>query len=277
MPEADVSQDKLRDLLAERAESAALEFIGACDPSNRRDIVELASEVGALAARGGWIVVGSDDHGRLTGNLTEEHARQFDDATLRDKLARYLPSVDLRVGRHTLDSKRVVLICVEAHPDGAVVFAADGAYEYGGKQQVAFRAGEMFVRHGSKSERPNQADITRIARAAIERARLWLEEIAQVEQAISEIGVAARAEAQAYPDGRMGGFGRDTGIPTMRRRLASRLAALESVGGPELPECRALAESSHFVFYNQVIGAVFSAMDEIARAAEQHASTSPIR
>src|SRR5437899_2752203 len=102
MAEADVSQQKLLDLLGEHAESSALEFIGACDLSNRREIVELASEVGALAAQGGWIVVGSDDYGQLTGGLTEQRARQFDDATLCDKLARYLPSVDLRVGQHTL-------------------------------------------------------------------------------------------------------------------------------------------------------------------------------
>ncbi len=186
MTDSDVSQQRLLALLGEQAESASLEFVGDCDLSERRDVVELASEVGALAAGGGWIVIGVDNHGGVTGMVDERKAQQFDEATLRDKLSRYLPpSLELRVGRHQLESRWVVLIHVEAHPDGAVVFSGDGTYDHDGKSRTAFRTGEVFVRHGTKSERPTQQDIARLARAAVDRARLWLEELHRVEEAVS--------------------------------------------------------------------------------------------
>jgi hypothetical protein len=268
----EVTEARLRELLAEQAESATLEFVGDCDLSNRRDVVELASEVGALAAAGGSIVIGVDDHGVPTGMLDTRKAALFDEASLRSKLARYLPSVDVRTAWYRLGEKPVVLIRVEPHPDGVAVFAADGAYEQDGKMRSAFRAGDIFVRHGTKSERPRQADIARLTRVAVERAQIWQDEIARIEQAVLDIGDTARAEAERSPDGRFGGYGRVTKVPTVRRRLAARLASRRAAGGPALRECQDLADGSHFVFYNQVISAVFAATDEIARLLEQQAA-----
>jgi hypothetical protein len=257
----EVTEARLRELLAEQAESATLEFVGDCDLSNRRDVVELASEVGALAAAGGSIVIGVDDHGVPAGMLDARKVALFDEASLRSKLA-----------RDRLDEKLVVLIRVEPHPDGAAVFAADGAYEQDGKMRSAFRAGDIFVRHGTKSERPEQADIAHLTRAAVERAQVWQDDVARIEQAVLDIGDTARAEAESSPDGRLGGYGRVTKVPTVRRRLAARLSSLRAAGGPALPECQDLADGSQFVFYNQVISAVFAATDEIARVLEQQAA-----
>jgi hypothetical protein len=217
----DVSQQKLHDLLAEQAESPTLEYIGDCDLAERRDIVELATEVGAMAAQGGWIVVGVDDRGVPTGQLDARKLRLFDDATLRDKLAKYLPSVELRSSQHQLGAQSVALVGVAAHPDCAVVFAADGSYEHHGATQSAFRRGDVFVRHGSKSERPVQTDIARIRSTAIERARLWQNEVPLVEQAILELRQTAEAEQARYADNRIGIY-RPTTVPTLRKRLCSR-------------------------------------------------------
>ncbi len=79
--ELDVGRDRLLTLLAQQAESVTLEFVGDCDLSERREVVELASEVGALAARGGSLVVGVDDHGHPTGMLDERKAGLLDEAT----------------------------------------------------------------------------------------------------------------------------------------------------------------------------------------------------
>lgn len=178
MSTVDVSQDQLRALLAEQAESPSLEYIGDCDLDERRDTVELATEVGALAARGGWLVIGSDDHGDPSGLLDERKAGLFDEAKVRDKLSRYLPAtLDLRVGCHQVDAGWAVLIHVGAHPDGAVVFIGDGTYDEKGSSRTAFRKGEFFVRHGTKSERPTQDDVSEIGRSAVEKARLWLAEL----------------------------------------------------------------------------------------------------
>lgn len=86
-----VTAAKLRDLLAEEHESDVLEYVSACDVRVRREIVELATEVGALAARGGHVVIGVDDRGRPAGTIDLEVVALFDDATVRDKLAKYLP------------------------------------------------------------------------------------------------------------------------------------------------------------------------------------------
>jgi hypothetical protein len=264
-----VNELQLQALVAEQAESASLEYVGDCDLANRRDIVELASEVGAMAAAGGYIVVGVDDHGRPTSRLDTRKAKLFDDASLRDKLGRYLPaSVDLRTGRHLLAEGWAVVIHIASHPDCAAVFIADGTFEENGRPATAFRAGEFFVRHGSKSERPTQEDIARLRREAVEGKRLWLEQMQRVEDAVAGIGRIASEEAQYSSDGRLAGYGVASRIPTARRRLGAALAALAQTNGPSLPQCEELARGSTLIFFNQVVSAIFSATDEIARTLE---------
>jgi hypothetical protein len=210
-----LSEQRLRELLAQQAESPTLEFVGDCDLTKRRDIVELASEVGA----------------------TERRARLFDEATLHDKLDRYLPpSLELRVGRHKLDSEWVVIIRIEPHPDGAVAFAADGTFEHEGKPVTAFRKGEIFVRHGTSSERPTQLDVQQIAETAVTRAKLWLDQLRAVEDAVSAISEVVHEEAKMSPDGRLASVGRPTRLPTARARLTGRLAALQQLDTDSLTE-----------------------------------------
>jgi hypothetical protein len=267
----DVSRSTLLALLAQEAESASsLEFLATCDLSDRRDAVELATEVGALAARGGAVIIGVDDHGRGTDMLDASRASQFDEANLKNVLGRYLPtSLALRVGMHEVDGQFIVLIQVGTDPDGAVIFLADGAFEdKQGKQQTAFRRGEFFVRHGTKSERPEQNDLKELVHRAVERERLWLNELHRVEEAVSEVSRVNEDEWDGDPNAIIGGFGIVTRLPTARRKLAGRLAALASVGGPDLPACRDLASGSTLVYRSGVVGQVFNAMDEIARAFE---------
>jgi hypothetical protein len=264
-----VHLQQLESLLREQAESASLEYIGDCDLSNRRDIVEFATEVGAMAASGGYIVVGVDDHGRPSGRVGDAQAKLFDEAVLRDKLGKYLPaSVELRAGLHQIGDSWAAVIHVAAHPDGAAVFIADGTFEENGKTKTAFRVGEFFVRHGSKSERPTQDDIKRLREVAVERKGLWLTQMQRVEDAVAEVGNVASAEALQSSDGRIAGYGVVSRIPTARRRLGAALAALAQTGGPLLPECQELAMGSTLIFYNQVVSSVFQATDEIARTLE---------
>ena len=144
MLEARVDLDKLNGLLAEAHEHEVLEYVGACDLDARRDVVELASEVAAMAMDGGYIVIGADDHGRPTGAITDTQARLFDDASLRDKLGRYLPAdLEIHSGRHKTDAGWLVVIYVAPHPDGAVVFRADGTYQVG-RAVTAFRKGDVY-------------------------------------------------------------------------------------------------------------------------------------
>jgi Putative DNA-binding domain len=271
---SDVHQTRLHDLLAQQSEYAALEYIGDCDLNERRDIVELATEVSAMAFVGGDIVIGCDDYGKPTGSLDERKSGLFDDATLRDKLSRYLPaSVSIRAGRHQVDGHYLVLLHVDRHEDGAVAFIADGTHESRSGQPVtAFRRGDIFVRHGSKIERPNQEDIHQISVEAIRTEQSWRDQIQRIQNAVHAIGAIAKDEEPNAPDGRIQGIGIPTRVPTARRLLAGELAGLKSLGGPDLPACEELAGASIFIFYNQFLGAVYSATDEIARALEARAA-----
>lgn len=117
MLEPRVDETKLRELLAEQHESEVLEYIGACDLRERRDVVELASEVGAMAACGGYVVIGADDRGVATTMFNADQAMLFDDATLRHKLSKYLPlDLEIRVGRHPTGTTGLVVIYVVPHP-----------------------------------------------------------------------------------------------------------------------------------------------------------------
>jgi hypothetical protein len=50
---------------------------------------------------------------------------------------------------------------------------------------------------------------------------------------------------------------------------ANQAGSLERLGAPFLPQCGDFAEGGRFVFYNQFTSAVFSAMNELARVAQQ--------
>lgn len=208
MPVVDlvVNEEKLRALLAEQGETETLDYKRMCDLSRDADLVELAKDVGAMEVDGGFIVVGADDHGNPTGDCTPEQAKLFDEATLRAKLRKYLPApLDVRSGVHTLDGKTLVVVAIGPNPEGFAIFSQDGAYTVtpasgNPKTTITYRKGDVFVRHGSASERWEQADIVRIKRRLVEREKeAWRREFAdtvrvQVGQAAQEI---ARGPAEA--------------------------------------------------------------------------------
>jgi hypothetical protein len=197
----------------------------------------------------------------------------FDDAIVRDKLAKYLPDVEFHVGKHVSAEGTTVVVAVMPHPDGAAVFAADGAFEHEAKTRTAFRKGELFVRHGSKSERPNQGDITRLRTEAIEHARLWVQQLDKTADLVSDIGRIIDRERPTRPDGRLVRLGQPTQIWTACKRLRTALGLLERLKGPDLPIARRLAEGSQYVFLDQMMGDVY-AHPPRSRQSRKLASTS---
>ena len=84
----------------------------------------------------------------------------FDEATLRAKLAKWIPEpFDLKVGVHHHDGNLLAVVYVGPSPEGCCIFRADGQYEKNGKQVTVFRASDVFVRHGTASERAQQHDL----------------------------------------------------------------------------------------------------------------------
>lgn len=91
-----VNEAHLRLLMDEQSESDILDYKRELDllgPGKGRALVELAKDVGAMSSgRGGYIGVGLDGRGRPTGLLTQQQAQVLDEANLRSKLEKYVPT-----------------------------------------------------------------------------------------------------------------------------------------------------------------------------------------
>jgi hypothetical protein len=191
-----VTREKLGELLKEQTESETLDYKATCDLNDTRQLVELAKDVGAMSILGGFLVIGADNHGNPTNDLSEEAARSFDDATLRAKLKKYIPEpFEIRTGIHQLNEKWLVVVYVAPHPSGLCIFKADGSYPDSGKTKSAFFAGQIFARHGSSSEPWRQEDIPRILSNLISREKeKWR---AELRRELVEISGAASAQSVA--------------------------------------------------------------------------------
>jgi len=114
------------------------------------------------------VVIGADGGGQPSGAMTDADALLFDESRLRAKLKRYLAEpLVIRTARHDVDGAVIVLVYVGAHPNGFVIIAADG--QVGDK--VVFRRGDVFLRHGTASERWGPEDFARIGEQLLERAQ----------------------------------------------------------------------------------------------------------
>jgi hypothetical protein len=192
-----VSDEKLSELLALQAEYPELDFKGTTDLTTTEATVELAKDIGAMQVRGGYIVIGVDGHGAPTGELDDADRRRFDEASLTQKMLRWLPPpLELRVRTADRHGHCVVLLYVGRHTSGCAFFIADGTYRKRGKEVVLFRAGEVFWRDGTRSTRMSQQGLEEvIARRITDAKTSWLTEQ-------REIRLQERADLDAAYEGR---------------------------------------------------------------------------
>lgn len=154
-----VTKQKLIELLNEASECEWLDYKETLDPTSTPDLLKLAKHIGAMQVKGGYIVVGADSLGRPSPLFTLTDSRNFDEADLRKKLARWLPEpFTLRSAVHEIDGNHFVLIRTEANPR-LCMFKENGSYQQpGGKPVWFFRKGDWFVRRGSSSEKGTSYD-----------------------------------------------------------------------------------------------------------------------
>ncbi len=162
--------DQLRELLAEQHEFEGLDFKSAADLAVRRDLVELVKDMAAMSAEGGYIVVGAADDGTPVG-LGPTARRDFDEATIRGRVRRYLPDVDLRCAVHEIDGVALALMWIGPHPNGFAILSADGQYEEDGRQTTVFREADVLVRRGTASVRVTHPDMARLRDRFVEQER----------------------------------------------------------------------------------------------------------
>ena len=111
--------------------------------------------------------------------LTSDLARHFDEATLRPKLEKYLTAPEIHTACHQVDGHNVVLVYIAPAPNGWSVIHTAGQYtDAKGRDRTIFRPGDVFVRHGTSSERWNDADADRLlAQARARRKDEWRKEL----------------------------------------------------------------------------------------------------
>lgn len=157
-----LNEETLRALLSDRGERDDVDFKLSCDLNNRVELVAITKDIGAMLMEGGYIIVGVDDDGEPGNALDERRAGLFDPATLTAKIARYLaPGFEVNSTSLQVDGHHFAIVRVAPHPDVIVAFAADGTYEGDGRNRTEFRRGDVYARHGTRSEPWNDDDIAR--------------------------------------------------------------------------------------------------------------------
>jgi hypothetical protein len=183
-----VDAEALAQLLRLGGERDWVDFKSRCDLAEKRDLVEITKDIGALMITGGYLVIGADDRGLPAGE--PEHLDLFDPARLHPKVARYITGqFELRVGIHQQQGQKFVLVYVAPHPDGLCVFERDGSYPdpATGQTRTAFRAGQVFARHGTSSEPWNQHDITAIKRRLAADADRGRDQAAEAQELLGNL------------------------------------------------------------------------------------------
>ena len=145
---------------------------------------------------GGYILIGVQDDGSLSGAIDQTEARLFDEASLTSQLQKYLPVTHLACRLVERDGHKVAIIWIGANPSGCAFFHARGAYGDGAKQTTVFVAGDIYWRDGTKSAPMSQQGFEEVIarRVALEK-ETWMAEQSEVrrrERIELEEGVGTR-------------------------------------------------------------------------------------
>jgi hypothetical protein len=161
--ERNVTIEKLRILLSLGHESAELDYKDSCDLQCTRSKVELAKDVGAFQSCGGYIIIGVDNNGKPTGSLTEERVKDWDETKIRKQLGKYIPEpIDLLTAVYKIDNCLVAILYIGTSSNYVCVFKSDGNYEKDGRPLTIFKAGDVYIRNGTASERWQKQDFEKL-------------------------------------------------------------------------------------------------------------------
>jgi predicted HTH transcriptional regulator len=192
--EAVVTTEKVRELIERRSESAKLDYKESYQPSHRVSVVRFVKHVIAMAnTSGGYLVIGVADDGTVKG-LKATQTAAIDEATLRAQVTSFCDvTIPLSLQKDvTYQSAKLAIVTVLPVPDRVTVTTRDGTVPGKGSANL-FRAGDVLVRHGSASERWNQADAEWITDRIVKaRREQWLRDFVADFQALQRLaGTAA--------------------------------------------------------------------------------------
>jgi hypothetical protein len=192
-----VTAEKLAELMAVQTEYDALDYKAFLDPSRNDDRIEFTKDVASMQALsdGGYIVVGVDGTGRPTTQAGIIDSRLFDETALRQAVEKYLPPPNHLVAQvHVVDGISVALVYVGRRAEGFTIFKSQGQTSAG---RAIFQAGDVFVRHGTSSERWQQHDLETLLKQRDRQVR-------EVERARSAVALDVGSRAQSIARGPLG-------------------------------------------------------------------------
>ncbi|MFZ3215290.1 MAG: ATP-binding protein [Candidatus Acidiferrales bacterium] len=160
-------------LLLQQPESERFERKSELDPTDQEKVLTLIQIIASMVnTLGGLILIGTQ--GR---RIPQTHFAHFDSARLDDKVNAF---VEPRVSGITssIIGEDFVLVEVMKGQGPPYVFKKDGNYQdQNGRPRLAFRRGEVRVRHSSKSEAATREDFDRMFE---ERQRRLYEKVRMV-------------------------------------------------------------------------------------------------
>lgn len=220
-----VNAEKLAELLAEQTEHPTLDYKETLDLSRLDCRLELVRDMAAMMMQGGYIVIGVDNNGKPTGKLTAVGAERFDQARLQDLADNYLTGAEILSGSHDFPAGPIVVIYLAPHEHGLAVVEKNGQASDG--KSFFFKKGDVFARHGTRSERWSQADVaTTHQRIADSIREEWRQSIEPELLRAATTGGQARSLAHAP----LGTFGWHLSRESFEAGLAELLRVNDRVG-----------------------------------------------
>lgn len=163
-----------------------LDFKREFDPTSAAEWCELVKDIVAIAnSGGGFIVFGVSDDGSSSGHDVRA-ALELDTATIADKVRRYTGArgITCAIHRRLRAGTEVAVLEIEA-VRWPLVFTSVGSYELPDKKQGrAFSVGQVYFRHGTKSEPGASEDLRQFVDREVSRQREeWLGNVRKVVEA----------------------------------------------------------------------------------------------
>lgn len=150
-----------------------------------KDIVAMAN------SGGGELILGRDE--TSSPGLSQESINALDSARVLDYVEKYIEKglIDIRHDVHPIESNGALLTITVEAADYPVVMRKDGTWAGMGSSKPLFNRGDIWVRHGSKTERLSQADMRRFIDRTFNRG---LDQVLSAAQVVRKAGPGGSLE-----------------------------------------------------------------------------------